>query len=122
MNTELKPFQQVLVRQHSKQEWRADIYSHKNITTSGGEYHEIIPYEGNEHLLGTTDDAPKSKRWRAEEGDSYFCVTSQGKVIESRDYYVDSDDNRYNVGNYFQTKEEAEEMAKKFKAMLKGGE
>lgn len=118
MNEQLKPFQQVLVRHHSQQEWRVDFYSHKNITTSGGEYSEIIPYEGNEALLGTTD-APQPKRWRAEKGDKYWFISSC-EVCMSRDFREDYVDKRHEVGNYFRTKEEADVMANKFKAMLKG--
>lgn len=119
MDEQLKPFQQVLVRQHSKQEWRADNYSHKNITTSNGEYHEIIPYEGNEHLLGTTD-SPQPKRWRAKEDERYWYVCSYGSIDIATDTRMCTDDCRYAIGNYFQTKEQAEEMAGKFKQMLKG--
>lgn len=114
-----KPFDNVLVRHHSQQEWCADFYSHKNITTSGGEYNEIIPYKGNEALLGTTD-APKPKRWRAEMGKLYYFIDATFCANREEDIYTPMDNYRYNIGNYFRTKEEAEEMAGRIKAMLKG--
>lgn len=53
-----KPFEKVLVRDSKASEWRANLFSHKNIN---GPYYCVyaswnycIPYEGNEHLLGTT--------------------------------------------------------------------
>ncbi len=53
-----KPFEKVLVRDSKANEWRANLFSHKNIN---GPYYCVyaswnycIPYEGNEHLLGTT--------------------------------------------------------------------
>lgn len=56
----LKPFDsRVLVRDASCYEWEADIfgrYSDGYITLGGGKWKQCIPYEGNEHLLGTTDD------------------------------------------------------------------
>ena len=119
MNEQLKPFQQVLVRQHSKQEWRADIYSHKNITTSGGEYHEIIPYDGNDALLGTTD-SPQPKRWRAGKDEKYWYINPMLQVDNCYDTGYDGDDECYSIGNYFFTKEEAQAMADKIKAILKG--
>lgn len=53
-----KPFDKVLVRDSKSSEWRANLFSHKNVNepyycvyTS---WNYCIPYEGNEHLLGTT--------------------------------------------------------------------
>lgn len=57
---ELKPFDKVLVRDHKSDNWRANLFSH--IDKNGNHYciwanwHYCIPYEGNEHLLGTTKD------------------------------------------------------------------
>lgn len=124
-----KPFQQVLVRDYETSKWCAEIYSHydnneqKHRCIGGVRYDDCIPYEGNEALLGTTD-APKSKRWRAESGERYYVIyiacdgvhvwekTESGK--KENDYY-------YQNNNYFCTREEAQKMADKFKAMLKGG-
>ena len=56
----LKPFDKVLVRDSKASKWRANLFSHKNIDEpyycvyAGWNY--CIPYEGNEHLLGTTKD------------------------------------------------------------------
>ena len=57
---ELKPFDKVLVRDHKSDNWRANLFSH--IDKDGCHYcvwaswNYCIPYEGNEHLLGTTKD------------------------------------------------------------------
>ena len=57
---QFKPFEKVLVRDSESDEWRCTFYSHFN---SKGIYHHItvgsvyamcIPFEGNEHLVGTT--------------------------------------------------------------------
>jgi hypothetical protein len=61
----LKPFDKVLVRTDKKYQWQANIFSHIDKDLKGHcykyvaanySYPYIIPYEGNEHLLGTTDD------------------------------------------------------------------
>lgn len=64
---QFKPFDKVLVRDEDNgyRIWNAAFYSHfyigrdngYHVTTAGDLYldGEIIPYEGNEHLLGTTD-------------------------------------------------------------------
>lgn len=119
-----KSFDKVLVRVDNNTDWACDLYSHyvdnlKMHCCVGGLYSQTIPYEGNEHLLGTTD-SPKPKRWRAEEKKKYWIVQNDGTVVEEDEYQDDVDDARYNIGNYFRTREEAEEMAVKFKAMLKG--
>lgn len=55
-----KPFDKVLVRDSKSSEWRANLFSYKKVNEpyycvyAGWNY--CIPYEGNEHLLGTTKD------------------------------------------------------------------
>lgn len=62
--TNLKPYDKVLVRDTKEQVWVADLFSHMVNRPLGGytfacvgHYpNQCIPYEGNEHLLGTTND------------------------------------------------------------------
>lgn len=120
-----KPFQQVLVRDSEEKQWSCSFYSHYNTTymvhicANGRDFKYCIPYEGNEHLLGTTD-SPKPKRWRAEKNGEYWYVNPMLQVDKCHDTYYDDDDKCYNIGNYFRTREEAEEIADRFKEMLKG--
>lgn len=57
----LKPFDKVLVRNNNSCVWKCNLYSHYSqypyhyICVENG-YKQCIPYEGNEHLLGTTND------------------------------------------------------------------
>ena len=59
---ELKPFDKVLGRNEKDDVWEADLFSHYREESQypfrcigfGRKY--CIPYEGNEHLLGTTDN------------------------------------------------------------------
>lgn len=60
------------------------------------------------------------KRWRAEENNSYYTIF--GENIEKKSF---ADDNFYNLGNYFKTKEEAEKVKEeldKFWAKVRAGE
>lgn len=54
-----KPFDNVLVRDLDKSKWVPRLFSRKGnvgyCTQDGCEYMQILPYEGNEHLVGTTD-------------------------------------------------------------------
>ena len=69
----LKPFDKVLARDVDRQIWSADFFSH-NIKEPFGGYafacighcwHQCIPFEGNEHLLGITDDCDEYfKTWK----------------------------------------------------------
>lgn len=55
---QFKPFDKVLVRDRDDFVWRADIFSHMrvdNYICVGTMWKQCIPYEGNKHLLGTTD-------------------------------------------------------------------
>lgn len=57
--TELKPFDKVLVRNNDDDEWVCDIFSHIDELAFyycvGTRWEQCIHYEGNEHLLGTTN-------------------------------------------------------------------
>lgn len=58
---ELKPFDKVLVRNDKEDQWSANIFSYQvrdNMNYCLGEcyWRYCIPYEGNEHLLGTTNN------------------------------------------------------------------
>ena len=54
-----KPFDKVLVRDDNDTPWKVGLFSHidnKLFQCVGSIYRQCIPYEGNEHLLGTTKD------------------------------------------------------------------
>lgn len=58
---QFKPFEKVLVRDSIYDVWRASFFSHikeddERYVTTGLSWKFCIPYEGNEHLLGTTDN------------------------------------------------------------------
>ena len=60
--TTLKPFDKVLVRENGDGEWGINFFGFYNYdegyyyTTGNWMYKQCIPYEGNEYLLGTTDN------------------------------------------------------------------
>ena len=57
---QFKPFEKVLVRDSESAKWRCTFYSHfepngiYHHNTVSGAYVMCIPFEGNEHLVGTT--------------------------------------------------------------------
>lgn len=57
---ELKPFDKVLVRDDETSEWKANFYSQMGAFGGyeciSGVWGDCIPYDGNEHLLGTTNN------------------------------------------------------------------
>ena len=62
---QFKPFDKVLVKDYENSEWHANIFSHIENDSEyqficiQGAWRYCIPYEGNEHLLGTTDSPSK---------------------------------------------------------------
>lgn len=58
-------------------------------------------------------------RWRAKEGERYFYVYNQGNVTVYKDDGYHVDENLYEYGNYFRTREQAEEAARRMKETLK---
>ena len=67
----LKPFDKVLVRHHNEQKWDISFFSHCNgqekykySCINGFVYAQCILYEGNEHLLDTTNNCDEFyKTW-----------------------------------------------------------
>ena len=61
--TTLKPFDKVLVREDNKKLWRIQFFEKLNnvfkdafVCMGGYRCHQCIPYEGNEHLLDTSNE------------------------------------------------------------------
>ena len=131
--SEFNPFDRVLVRDSDDEKWSACLYSHKD-SNSREYYHRMvgdagfaqcIPYEGNEHLLGTTDKyVPKP--WKPELEETFFIILhNYGESFYVGELQWDGgsmDEETYRLGNCFQTREEAQAMADKFNALLKGKE
>lgn len=65
------------------------------------------------------------KRWRAEKEEYYYFIrrddynSELDRVCETKDYYSYISNEQYKIGNYFQTKEEAQEVADKLKKYFK---
>lgn len=57
---QFKPFERVLVRENRNEAWRAAFFSYineyKRYVTTSMAWKYCVPYEGNEHLLGTDKD------------------------------------------------------------------
>lgn len=62
---DFKPYQKVLIRMEDGDSWEADMFgTYKPLCDNpyhcvGGWWPQCIPYEGNEHLLGTHDNCDK---------------------------------------------------------------
>lgn len=58
--TTLKPFNEVLVRDHNDEKWNIDFFGYYNKgfyhTTGSCSYKQCVPYKDNEYLRGTNND------------------------------------------------------------------
>ena len=50
------------------------------------------------------------KRWRAEKEKEYFFVTGTSEITTDEEYFNEADNARYELGNYFKTKQEAQKV------------
>ena len=131
--SEFNPFDRVLVRDNDNERWQAAFYD-QYLTDNGASPHRVIgegyfaqciPYEGNEHLLGTTD-SPVPKPWEPKLEETFFTIL----IDYGCPFYVTklkwsctpTYEAMYRLGNCFRTREEAEAMADKLNALLKGKE
>lgn len=63
----------------------------------------------------------KPKRWRGKLGDKYFCVKVGYSIYidkQEEALWNEVDDNLYEMGNYFKTKEEAQKVAEKIEKIF----
>lgn len=62
MSQQFEPFQKILVRDNDHDNWRCGFFSHIRgnhifkYTTTEGVWTQCVPYEGNEHLVGTNSN------------------------------------------------------------------
>lgn len=54
-------------------------------------------------------DKESTTRWRAKDSWVYYYIDYEGIITEEQEKYTSFDDYCYTVGNYFKTREEAEE-------------
>ena len=98
----LKGFQQVLVRDNGDEKWRRHFFDYYDETSGypynciGNGFKYCIPYEGNEHLAGTTNayvepyepkDGDFVKMKMTEEDKDYFLMIYLEAGPRDRDYY-----------------------------------
>ena len=123
---EFKAYDRVLVRDEDQERWQAAFYD-QYITRNGKFPHHVIggsgftqciPYDGNEHLLGTTD-SPEIKSGEPKIDERYFYLT--GGLVNNELVYVvktkkwediEKDRDRFNAKNFYLSREEAEEAAR----------
>lgn len=71
--------------------------------------------EDKEKFLEIVEKAkiPIKKRWKGKEYDTYYAITSDGSLVDHIEEKSTYDNDCYIMGNYFQTKEDAEFAMKK---------
>ena len=62
------------------------------------------------------EEINESTRWKPEARHDYYCVTSDGSVVKDDWSNWCLDDGRFEIGNCFQTEEEAEKAVERLKA------
>ena len=61
-------------------------------------------------LQGFNEKYGTAKRWRAEEGEIYYSIGGVDVIKIDSENLVELDNRRYELGNYFQKKEEAQKI------------
>ena len=92
-------------------------FINKILYTYGNEKYDnlifTVPKEDFDLFLDKINSINKKygirKRWRAEKGKTYFSI-DDGEILNCYDYYDKKDDEIFELGNYFQTKEEAQKV------------
>jgi putative uncharacterized protein FNV0866 len=58
------------------------------------------------------------ERWRANKNEKYFLVSALGTICDSIELNSDTDNKRYEAGNYFKTEKEAKLLSDLYKQSL----
>lgn len=58
-------------------------------------------------------------RWRAKEGEDYYCITERGHVVGDEEGGLPEDIERYEFGNYFRTREQAKKAVEVVRGTLR---
>ena len=58
-------------------------------------------------------------RWRTDYNKTYLYISSQCSIIDEKECGAFIDESRYNVGNYFRTREAAEKVAEQIRDIFK---
>lgn len=69
---------------------------------------KVLEIESQEVFGDIADGIPK--KWRAEKYKEYCFLNSYGYIISCLDFYEESDNKNYELGNYFKTREEAQKV------------
>lgn len=95
------------------QVWRPgmDVHDGKVICVQHIGQHGNVRFDGWYYLPSWLTKVEKPKRWRAENGGEYYYLNRHLNISSTVNYRTIGDTNRYFIGNYFQTKEQAKEAA-----------
>lgn len=63
------------------------------------------------------EEINESNRWKPERGQKYYCIDADGQITDVAWYDDGFDQVRFEIGNCFQTKEEAERVVEYLKAL-----
>lgn len=129
--SEFKAFDRVLVRDKDDERWQAAFYDQyladeekfPHHVISGACFTQCIPYEGNEHLLGTTDKYVP-ERWKPKNGEIYYCIAWAVSIgfftVRSHYSHKPFDTDAWKAGNCFRTEEEANQVRDQMNEALEG--
>lgn len=131
--SEFKAYDRVLVRDEDQERWQAALYD-QYLTDNGASTHRVIgegyfsqciPYDGHEHLLGTTDSPERPGRWKPKNGELYYCIAwavSIGFFTVKSHWYSNEpfDTDAWKAGNCFRTEEEAQQVSERMNDAVSG--
>lgn len=97
---DFKPFDKVLTRDFENENWTTNFFSHYDdgvtMTLGNCSWRFCIPFQGNEHLVGTTD-TPESN-WKPQMGtivamsddrkDWRFCIYVRKEYVGDKTLYI----------------------------------
>ena len=110
-------------------EFKISGYCYKIYLTDTEVFPRVIKNNCIEELKQRIDEINEKygipKRWRAQAGNLFYYITSDGDIESDYEDFSDENMDMYNLGNYFKTEEEAQKVKEeldKFWAKVRAGE
>ena len=96
--------------------WKSYYVLDKNIIFCDNET-AILGIAVESVLANDWEVVEESKVWKPKKGEKYWCIYSAGNILDDTNDNTKTDEDRFSIGNYFKTEEEAQQMVEKLKVI-----
>lgn len=129
MSEKVKAIKGSKERAKEVKQWLVDHGAQMNIHTCDNscflyfvrEDNKSVDFVSNSDAFLFDVEELSSERWRSSYSKMYYYISDSGKIFCTHEFADPIDDERYEIGNYFETEADAEEVRNIIIELLKSG-